>query len=466
MGPLGPIDATASDRDLVEAARGGDREAFGTLYDRYADRIHDFCTSVLRDRDEAADATQDTFVIASRRLDQLRDPSKVRPWLYAIARHEAIRRGKARARARPIEDAGADEAATAAGPEDVVSRDDAVAIVWDAAAGLNERDRALLDLHVRQGLSGQDLAHAMGVRPNTASMAVNRLKAQVERAMGALLVARLGHRDCTELQGVLAGWDGTFSPLVRKRVARHVDGCDVCSENRTRFTSPLALLASVPAVPAPAALRDRVLAQIDLTATSGPPGGETEPRVDRHGFPTGSGPAVWKQVVAAVAVGGLVGAGAVVGVDRITGDETPPRTRAPVTTPPAPVDSAPPPRPEQSVEATGEFTSFPGELPGDITANRVDLAFPLDGGRVTGESVWSSTHPAGEIVHEYSWSGRFDASTRAMSGEVDVTFTNADGSVNRGRVTWMGTYDAGSGVVTGNVALDDGDDLAFRVRVR
>lgn len=108
----------------------------------------------------------------------------------------------------------------------------------------------------------------------------------------------------------------------------------------------------------------------------------------------------------------------------------------------------------------GEFTSFPGALPGDLTQNRVNLSFELAGGPVTGESVWSSTHPAGEIVHEYEWSGTFDAATNTLSGEMEVTFTNADGSVNTGTATWTGTYDPDSGVVTGSVDLD-GDTLEF-----
>jgi Sigma-70 region 2 len=63
------------DTELVRAATAGDRGAFAAIYDRYADRLHDFCWSVLRDRHEAADATQDTFVVAAERLGQLRDPS-------------------------------------------------------------------------------------------------------------------------------------------------------------------------------------------------------------------------------------------------------------------------------------------------------------------------------------------------------------------------------------------------------
>jgi RNA polymerase sigma factor (sigma-70 family) len=96
------------DAELARAAAGGDEDAFAAVYDRYADRLHDFCHSVLRDRDEARDAVQDTFVLAWQRLGQLRDTSKLRAWLFAIARHESVQRARRRSRAVPTDDAGVD----------------------------------------------------------------------------------------------------------------------------------------------------------------------------------------------------------------------------------------------------------------------------------------------------------------------------------------------------------------------
>ena len=133
------------------------------------------------------------------------------------------------------------------------------ALVWDAAAGLNERDRAMLDLHLRQGLEGAELGEAMGMSADNAYVGLSRLRDQVERSIGALLVARTSQHTCGDLDGVLGDWDGEFTPLVRKRVARHVDKCAACTRRRALVASPAALLAGVPAFAAPAMLRDRVL---------------------------------------------------------------------------------------------------------------------------------------------------------------------------------------------------------------
>ncbi|MEX0663598.1 MAG: sigma-70 family RNA polymerase sigma factor [Acidimicrobiia bacterium] len=379
-----PASGVQGDAELVTATRSGDQAAFAAIYDRYADRLHDFCHSVLRDRHEAADAMQDTFVLAAQRLGQLRDPEKLRPWLFAIARHESLRRAKARGRATPTEDAGVDVAIDESSPEDVVSGRDAGAIVWDAAAGLSERDRVLLDLHLRQGLDGQELADAIGTTADHAYVLMSRLRDQVERSLGALLVARLGRDDCEVLQEVLKDWDGTYSPLWRKRVARHVDDCETCSEGRKKFLSPLAFLAAVPLVPAPLALRKLTLDRVQNIANVRPVGGWRRASA-RQGFPPPLFPDRRRRPLMVAAAVGLVVVGVVIGDalgrggggepevaserrDPVTTTSSAPVTTTtlpPTTTTPVVAPAKPPPPdfagPSLAVsQAAACFNNFPG----------------------------------------------------------------------------------------------------------
>ena len=65
-----------------------------------------YCQSLLRDPNDAADAVQDTFVIAASKLGGLRDPERLRAWLFAVARNECLHRLKSRsAAAAPLHDA-------------------------------------------------------------------------------------------------------------------------------------------------------------------------------------------------------------------------------------------------------------------------------------------------------------------------------------------------------------------------
>ena len=63
-------------------------------------------------------------------------------------------------------------------------------LVSEAAGGLSDRDRSVLDLAFRHGLEGTELAEALGVSVGNANTMVHRLRRTIERSLGALLVSR------------------------------------------------------------------------------------------------------------------------------------------------------------------------------------------------------------------------------------------------------------------------------------
>lgn len=242
-----------TDRQLAERLAEGSNEALGEIFTRYGDRLHDYCHSVVRSPHDAADAVQETFLLAAERVGQLRDPAKLRPWLYAIARNECLRH--VRNQPVPVDDFSGlvDDIDLGASAE----QEELSSLIADAAAGLDPRDRAVLDLQLRHNLEGGELADALGVKLSHSYVLVGRVRERVERSLTALLVARRGRRECDELEAVLGNWDGTLSPRLRKRLARHIDECEICERTRAMAASPLALLASLPVIPAPQELHAR-----------------------------------------------------------------------------------------------------------------------------------------------------------------------------------------------------------------
>jgi RNA polymerase sigma factor (sigma-70 family) len=387
LGPLGPTDA-----ELVERVLAADREAFAVVYDRYGNKLYDFAYSMLRHREDAADAVADSFVLFAERLPQLRDPDRLRPWLYAIVRSECLRRLKARKRvAYGDEEQLVEMADDALTPEESAERAALQQLVWDAAAGLADRDRALLDLHLRQGLEGAELGEAMGVSASNTYVMLNRLRAQVDRSLGALLIARLGRDECDELDRVLAGWDGGFSPLVRKRVARHVDDCDICSERRRKMVSPWMLLAGVPMFAAPLGLRDRVVQDTELVAYKGPGGHPPDDWMERGSGTVGArrfGAAGITTAAAALLVLAVLAAVmfwpdaedavAPAADPAITADVTPSTPAAPLSSAPATSEKTPSEAPEPSPTPTGTPTLLPGTI--TVSTRSVDLGRTLSSG--------------------------------------------------------------------------------------
>ena len=232
-----------SDAELAFAAAAGDRAAFAGIYDRYADRLHHYCVGIVRDHHAAADCVQDVFCIAAAELSKLRDRAKLRPWLYAIARNAALRTLREQRR-EPASAELPDKASIGPGPFTLTAQNELAQLVAAASGGLSDRDREVLELAYRRGLTGSDLAEALGVSDVSAKKLMQRLRETIERSLGALLVAqRAAQNGCRELAGTLSDWDGQFTILMRKRIARHIDSCPTCDADRRNLVTSVAMLA-------------------------------------------------------------------------------------------------------------------------------------------------------------------------------------------------------------------------------
>jgi RNA polymerase sigma-70 factor, ECF subfamily len=70
--------------DLIDRARTGDRDAFGTIAASSIDRLYGIAVRVVHDRDQAEDAVQSTLLKAWRDLSSLRDSARFDAWLYRL----------------------------------------------------------------------------------------------------------------------------------------------------------------------------------------------------------------------------------------------------------------------------------------------------------------------------------------------------------------------------------------------
>ncbi|MDE2725353.1 MAG: RNA polymerase sigma factor [Gemmatimonadota bacterium] len=84
-------DSLPDDKTLVNKACGGDERAFADLINQHRSLVFGVIWTVLRDADDTEDATQETFILAYRNLNQLDDVGKFSSWLYTIARNVALK---------------------------------------------------------------------------------------------------------------------------------------------------------------------------------------------------------------------------------------------------------------------------------------------------------------------------------------------------------------------------------------
>jgi RNA polymerase sigma-70 factor (ECF subfamily) len=83
-GDVGRRGPGPTDRELVDQAREGDTRAFGQLVRRHQQRIHRLALHLLRDRAEAEDVAQETFIRAYRAIGRFDGRSEPYTWLYRI----------------------------------------------------------------------------------------------------------------------------------------------------------------------------------------------------------------------------------------------------------------------------------------------------------------------------------------------------------------------------------------------
>ena len=98
---LGKMIKTETDEELAARAAMGERAAFRELLGRHYDRVFRVVYSVLRDRSEAEDVTQEIWAAMPKKLRQWKGTAKLTSWLHRIALNAAkdsLRRAATRAR--------------------------------------------------------------------------------------------------------------------------------------------------------------------------------------------------------------------------------------------------------------------------------------------------------------------------------------------------------------------------------
>jgi RNA polymerase sigma-70 factor (ECF subfamily) len=170
------------DRDLVEAARHGDREAYVDLIRVRTDRLFAVAHRILRDVDRAEDAVQDALVIAWRDLRGLRDPDRFDAWIHRLLVHVCIeqaareRRRISNLRVLPVDGPAAPDELLSVVDRDVLER---------GFRRLPPDQRAILVLHHYLGFEPSEIAETLGIPAGTARSRLHH----AHRAMRAALEA-------------------------------------------------------------------------------------------------------------------------------------------------------------------------------------------------------------------------------------------------------------------------------------
>ena len=133
---------------------------------------------------------------------------------------------------------------------------------------MKPEEREAIELNVRHGLGDAELAAVLGVSSRRAHALSSQGRAQLERILSALLIARTRRKDCPVLDALLTGWDGRLTVPTADLVSRHADECRTLRRPQARQVAPggPGWPAAASAGTLPLELREQVLSHARATA--------------------------------------------------------------------------------------------------------------------------------------------------------------------------------------------------------
>ncbi len=178
-----------TETEFVARARGGDSQAFDELARRSRPWLLGFCFQLLHDRNTTEDLVQEALVTAFQRLEQLRDPSRFRPWLSVIALNECRMHLRALG-SRPEDTVPMCEAHASD------ERTDPPYGVHEALDRIDPMSRRLLLLAYVIGLSEAEIADALSLSTAATKSRLHRARQRLRKEMLGTMTdqdkARLG----------------------------------------------------------------------------------------------------------------------------------------------------------------------------------------------------------------------------------------------------------------------------------
>jgi RNA polymerase sigma factor (sigma-70 family) len=163
---------------VIERAIAGDEVAFAQIVAAHHGDMARIAFFVCGDLDIAEEAEQAAWAVAYRRLRDLRDPERLRPWLMSVAANEARQIARSRRRRTVRELAVGDRTH----PRDIDHA--AMLDLADALARLDPKDRAIVGLRFIGGFESAEIGRAVGMTASGVRVRLHRLLQRLRKDLG------------------------------------------------------------------------------------------------------------------------------------------------------------------------------------------------------------------------------------------------------------------------------------------
>lgn len=184
-----------NDSQLIAEALSGHSGSFGTLVERYQDRLYNTMVHVVGSREDAHDVVQDAFVQAFVKLETFEQTAAFYTWLYRIAFNMAMSRLRRKKPTVSVEQArestGIDPVDPQAPPDSPLEKDEQVAQVRVAISRLGEDHRQVLVLREIDGRSYDEISEILDLPVGTVRSRLHRARMDLRDQLKDILQAEM-----------------------------------------------------------------------------------------------------------------------------------------------------------------------------------------------------------------------------------------------------------------------------------
>lgn len=193
----------ARDEALVARAASGDKEAYRALVERYQHRVYSIAFEIVRNREDAEDVAQESFVKTYLSLKDFKGESSFFTWLYRIVYNMAldVRRRSARRGGDAVEfneittPASASIAAPLGhveGPQEAALNKERAKVIKQVLGEISEEHRTVMMLREVEGLSYDEIAKVVGISKGTVMSRLHYARKALQKALHEFAPARGG----------------------------------------------------------------------------------------------------------------------------------------------------------------------------------------------------------------------------------------------------------------------------------
>ncbi|MGB6150620.1 MAG: RNA polymerase sigma factor [Pricia sp.] len=171
------IQMCTNDQPLIDAILAGDTQSFSGIVDRYKDLVFTLALRMLKHREEAEEASQDTFIKVFRSLNRFRGESKLSTWIYKVAYHTCLDRLKKQKREQhvvAIDEYTENQVKTIDNALDRMQKEERKDAIQDCLKLLPSADSALLTLFYFEDLSLDEIAKIVDLTANNVKVKLFR----------------------------------------------------------------------------------------------------------------------------------------------------------------------------------------------------------------------------------------------------------------------------------------------------